>query len=109
MPVDAHLPRAVPAAAVVADEAGVVVPGRVGADGVFELGYHRQRGEGAPAVRCRADDAFGRDVGDGDGDAFEEGSVFAETACERQSSAVFEPDGVQDLAFQRVDLLRLVR
>lgn len=83
MSVDAHLPRAVPAAAVVADEVGVVVLGRVGADGVFELGHHRQRGEGASAVRCRADDAFGRDVGDGDGYAFEEGSVFAETALER--------------------------
>lgn len=109
MPVDTHLPRAVPAAAVVAHEPRVVVPGRVNADGLLELGYDRQRGEGPSAVRRRADDALGRDVGDGDGDAFEDGRVFAETAREREAGAVFEADRVRDLAFQRVDIVRLGR
>ena len=35
--------------------------------------------------------------------------MFAETACERQSNAVFEPDRIWYLAFKRADLLRLVR
>ena len=109
MSIDAHLPRAVPTAAVVADEVGVVVSGRVGPDGVFELGDDSQRGEGASAVWRWADDAFGGDVGDGNGDAFEERCVFAETAFERESSAVFEPDRIRNLTLQWADLLRLVR
>ena len=35
--------------------------------------------------------------------------MFARTALEREASAVFEADGVGDLAFQRAELLRLVR
>ena len=77
MPVDAHLPRAVPTAAIIADEARVVVLGRVRTDRMFELGYHGQGGEGPSAVRRRADDAFGRDVGEGNGYAFEGEDVFA--------------------------------
>ena len=76
---------------------------------MFELGDDGQGGEQSLAVRCRADDAVGGDGGDGSGYSFEEESVFAETACERESSAVFEPDGVWYLAFKRADLLRLVR
>ena len=82
MAVDAHLPRSVPAAAVVADEVAIVVPGRLDPDGVFELSDHGQCGEGAFALRCRADDTFGGDVGDGGGDAFEEEGVFAGAAFE---------------------------
>ena len=83
MSIDAHLPRAVPAAAVVADEVGVVVLGCLDTDGMFELRYYIQCGEGPFAVWCWAYDAFGGDVGDGSGYTFEEGSVFAETAFER--------------------------
>ena len=83
MPVDAHLPRAIPTAAVVAGEVRVVVLGRVRTDRMFELGYHCQGGEGPSAVLCRADDTFGRDVGEGRGYAFEEEGVFARTAFER--------------------------
>ena len=35
--------------------------------------------------------------------------MFAETAFERKSNAVFEPDRIRYLTFQRADLLRLVR
>ena len=108
MSIDAHLPRAVPTAAIVADEVGVVVFGGLDTDGMFELGYYSQCGEGAFAVWCWAYDAFGGDVGDGSGYAFEEESVFAETTFERQSSAVFKPDGIRYLTFQRTNLLRLV-
>lgn len=99
MSIDAHLPRAVPTAAVVADEVGVVVLGCSRPDGMFELGYYGQCGEGASAVWRWADDAFGGDVGDGSGDTFEEEGVFAETAFERKSSAVFEPNRIRDLTF----------
>ena len=35
--------------------------------------------------------------------------MFAETAFERKSSAVFEPDRIRDLTLERADLLRLIR
>lgn len=83
MSIDAHLPRPVPTAAVVADEVSVVVLGCLDMDGMFELGDYIQCGEGSFAVWCWADDAFGGYVGNGSAYTFKEESVFAETAFER--------------------------
>lgn len=61
MAVDAHLPRAVGARGVVADEpAGVVLRG-LEPDGMLELGNDGQGREHALAIFGRADDAFGID------------------------------------------------
>ncbi len=83
MSIDAHLPRSVPTAAVVADETGVVVLGCLGTDSMFELGNDSQCGEGAFTIWRRADDAFRGDGSDRKGYTFEEEAVLAETAFER--------------------------
>ncbi len=64
MSVDGDLACAVAAAAVVADEVAVVVAAGLQADGVFELGYDRQRRKYPSTVWVRTDDAFGGDVCD---------------------------------------------
>lgn len=107
MAVYAHLPGAVTAGAVVADEVAVVVFRRLDPDGVFELRDDGQSGEGALAVFGRAPDAFRCGVGYGSGQAFEEEGLLAEAALEGQAGAVFEANGVWDLAFERADFLSL--
>ena len=107
MPVDAHLAGA-DAARRVADEPAVVVGGRFGADGVFELDDDGEGGESAAARGGGADDASRGDLVDRGGEAFEDEGVVAEAAAEREACGVLESDGVRDLAFEREDFLGLV-
>ncbi len=108
MSVDGDLACAITAAAVVADEVTVVVAAGLQADGVFELGYDRQRRKYPSTVWVRTDDAFGGDICDRACKTFEQARLLAETAFERQTSTVFKADGVGDLAFQGRDLSGLV-
>jgi len=82
--VDAHLARAVAAAAVVADQVAVVVLAGLDADGVLELRDEREGGEGFLAGGGWADDAVGGDGGEGGrgGEAFEDEGVFARAAAQ---------------------------
>ncbi len=109
MSVDAHLPRAVPAAGVIAHEVAVVVLGCGDADGVFEL---RRDGEGAEdlaaTVAVGADDAFDRHVFEVRDEAFEGEGMFAMTAPEGEARAFFKADRVRYLTFQWGHVLDLV-
>lgn len=98
MAVDAHLPGAV-AAGGVADEPAVVVPGRLDADGMLELGNKGDGGESALAAGGRAHDAVPGDVRNGRGQPFEHEAVAAEAAAEGQARCVLEADRIRDLAF----------
>ena len=104
MPVHAHHARPVAAAGIVAHEPALVVPRALDADRVLQLRDHRQGREPAAAGWGRADDALRRDGVEGSRQAFEGESVCAVAAAERQGGAVFEADGVWDLAFEGEDL-----
>ena len=97
MAVDAHLPRAVAACGIVADEPGIVVCGGGLADGVLELGDQGDGREEAAAGVDRADNAFRGDAAEGGGQTVELEGVFAETAAEGKSLGVLEPDRVRNL------------
>lgn len=98
--VDAHLPRAVPAAGVIAHEVAVVILGRRDADGVFQL---RRDDEGAEdlaaTVAVGADDPFDRHLLQIRDEAFEGEGMLAVTAPEGEARAFFEADRVWCLAF----------
>lgn len=100
MSVNTHLPRAVTAAGIIADEVAVVVFGRGDADGVFQL---RCNAEGAEDLSARfavgADDPFDfqlLEVGD---EAFEGEGMLAVTAPEGEARAFLKADCVWYLAF----------
>ena len=106
MSINAHHARAVPAARIVAHEPGIVVARALGADRAFELRDDGQGREGA--VAGGADEAVGRDGVEGSAEALEGERVGAGAAAERQGRAVFEADGVRDLAFEGGDVCVLV-
>lgn len=108
MAVDAHHARAVAAAGIVADEPALVVPRALGADRALELRDDGQGRELVAAGRAGADDAVWGDGVEGGGEAFEGEGVRAGAAAERQGGAVFEADGVGDLAFEGGDVGGLV-
>ena len=70
--------------------------------------YDCESGEEAFAVCVCADDALGCYVGDRSSETFEWECVFAVAAFESQADAVFEADGVWNLAFEGGDFLGLV-
>lgn len=71
--------------------------------------YDCDNGEEAFAVCVCADDALGCYVRDGSSETFEWECDFAVAAFEGQADAVFEADGVWNLAFERGDFLGLAR
>lgn len=104
MPIHRHHARAVAARGVIAHEVAVIIPCRLRADRVLQLRYNSEGLEDASAGGLRAADALGADDGEGGGEAGEGERVLAVSACEREGGAVFEADGVRDLAFEGGDV-----